>query len=81
MSSYLCHSEQTVSPRHKQHQVGEVDLLDHPDGDGVGLHVVDGDDGDSMLSAQVLCVARAHAEMSNRVNDGDYVGNLLSGPQ
>ena len=77
MSSCLCHGEQTVSPRHKQHHVGKFDPLDHPDGDGVGLHVVDGDDGDSMLSAQVLCVARAHAEMLNRVNDGNYVANNL----
>lgn len=38
------HSEERVASRHKQHQEGEADGLEHPHSQSVGLHVMDGDE-------------------------------------
>lgn len=33
-----------MTTRNEQHQEGEGDGMEHPDGQGMGLHVVDGDE-------------------------------------
>ncbi|TNN48147.1 hypothetical protein EYF80_041665 [Liparis tanakae] len=39
------HGEKRVTPGDQQDQEGEGDGSEHPDGQGVGFHVVDGDEG------------------------------------
>lgn len=51
-----------MTPRDQQDQEGKVNRLEHPDGEGVGLHVVDGDEGLVVLPHKPLTELQADAQ-------------------
>lgn len=48
--------------RDEQHQEGEGDRLEQADGQGVGLHVVDRDEGRAVAPYETLAELQAHAQ-------------------
>lgn len=56
------HSEKRVTTRNEQHQEGEGDGMKHPDGQGVGFHVVDGDERLVVLPHKHLTKLKTNAQ-------------------
>lgn len=54
--------EKRVASRYKQHQEGEWNRLEHPDSQGVGFHVVDGDEGFTVLPHKPLAEVEANTQ-------------------
>lgn len=74
------HSEKRVTTRDKQDQEGEGDRLKHPDGQGVGFHVVDGDEGLVVLPHKPLTELKADAQAQGqaRLHRGGHSRELDS---
>lgn len=59
-SSGYC--KKSVPPRNKEHEEGEWNMLEHPDSQGVGFHVVDGDEGPIVLPDKPLAELKANRQ-------------------
>lgn len=70
------HSEKRVTAGDEQDQEGEGDGLKHPDGQGVGFHVVDGDEGLVVLPRKRLTESQAdgQAQGQARLHGGGHSG-------
>lgn len=51
-----------MTPRDQQDEEGKVNRPEHPDGEGVGLHVVDGDEGLVVLPHKPLTELQADSQ-------------------
>lgn len=60
------HSQKRVAPGDQQHQEGEIERLQHPDGEGVRLHVVDRDEGLVMLPNKPLTEFEADGQTQSQ---------------
>lgn len=72
------HSQKRVASGDQQHQEGEGERLQHPDGKGVRLHVVDRDEGLVMLPYKPLTEVEADAQTESQAgfHSGGHSGEL-----
>lgn len=54
--------EKSVASRDEQNEEGEGKVSEHPDGQGVGFHVVDGDEGLPVLPHEPLAELKANTQ-------------------